>query len=582
VTDSQLQTDLLFKLQKHNMSTAADEYEEASENIPQPLSATESARRIELAQKAGENQLTEPSEYSELLLLTQRELNYQHYVNAMIRQEREVLKQERDVEKDRKNDLADELKRLRGEEGDDDDQDLDQNVQDALSHTSKKAPFRFGFGKTKREKFDALSTHGSDSDAGGNRRMAIRTLNLEDDQDVEQLQRIVKGLFHSEVDSADSKAFNFKREDPPTLGRKGKLSENDEKRFKSLLGKFNFTDRTTHSHSIGRLLRTHSQFVTETGLNNEKAIETLERLGDGAFYDLCHNLKLARVSIAEVYDALQMTFRERVSPMEAERKIQEIITKPPHREITPNLHAIYQQVATKYEEAPEESRDLETTYEAITKTYDFLTRNYGMKKTEIVRIKFDTYKNRLAMVGDNTNVAPYTLFLKLASYAETFLRVEEKTSNQPAQPSYLQGRRIREAVQANVELTEGDIQHAEEAYCQALEQRQQQFLKGRLFNPNPQLPMRQQAATDNKCYLCNNTSEVHNPIWYKRCTVFPGQEPLMKVQRCCQGHHADLHGKPCPSLEARKQAVNSIAAEELKSLEQEALEYSSMYQIQKN
>jgi len=56
----------------------------------------------------------------------------------------------------------------------------------------------------------------------------------------------------------------------------------------------------------------------------------------------------------------------------------------------------------------------------------------------------------------------------------------------------------------------------------------------------------------------------------------------MKGQRCCQGHHADLHGKPCPSLEARKQAVNSIAAEELKSLEQEALEYSSMYQIQKN
>ena len=32
-------------------------------------------------------------------------------------------------------------------------------------------------------------------------------------------------------------------------------------------------------------------------------------------------------------------------------------------------------------------------------------------------------------------------------------------------------------VQSNMELSEEDIQTAEEAYCQALEQRQQQFLK---------------------------------------------------------------------------------------------------------
>jgi len=334
-------------------------------------------------------------------------------------------------------------------------------------------------------------------------------------------------------------------------------------------------------------LRTHSQFVTETRLNNEKAIETLERLGDGAFYDLCHNLKLARVPIEDVYDSLQMTFRERTSPMEAERKIQEIINKPPHREITPNLHAIYQQVATKYEEAPEESRDLETTYEAITKTYDFLTRNYGMKKTEIVRIKFDTYKNRLALVNDDvSNVAPYTLFLKLVSYAETFLRVEDKTMNQPSvQHGLSQARRVREVVQSNLELTEEDIRVAEEAYCQALEQRQQQFLKGRVFNTGNQLPNRHPTGTENKCHLCNNSVEVHRPIWYKRCTVFPGQEPLLKVQSCCQGHHADLNGKPCPSLEARKRAqqfVSSLAAEELRHLEQEALEHESLYQTEKN
>lgn len=274
--------------------------------------------------------------------------------------------------------------------------------------------------------------------------------------------------------------------------------------------------------------------------------------------------------------------------MEAERKIQEIINKPPHREIMPNLHAIYQQVAIKYEEAPEESRDLETTYEAITKTYDFLTRNYGMKKTEIVRIKFDTYKNRLAEVNDgNPNVAaPYTLFLKLASYAETFLRVEEKTATQqPAQHGFGQTRRPREVVQSNLELTEEDIKIAEDAYCQALEQRQQQFLKGRVFNTGHQLSNKQATGTENKCYLCNNSVEVHRPIWYKRCTVFPGQEPLLKVQSCCQGHHADLNGKPCPSLEARKRAlqvVSSLAADELRSLEHEALEYESLYQTEKN
>jgi len=401
------------------MATQEEQHGEAYEDVPQPLSVPESVRRIELAQKAAENQLTDPGECSELLLLTQKELNYQHYLNALTRQER-------DKERDQKNDLADELKRIRGEDEDDDDA-VNQEVQTLLSRQFKKPAFRFGLGRLKKDEdsLKAPSVHGSDtSDAGGGKKPVVRTLKLDEESDVQTIQRLVKDLFHTEVDNADSKAFNFKREEPPKLGRKNRLTENDEKRFKSLLGKFNFTDRDTHTHSIGCLLRTHSQFVTETHLNNEKAIETLERLGDGAFYDLCHNLKLARVPIEDVYDSLQMTFRERTSPMEAERKIQEIINKPPHREIMPNLHAIYQQVAIKYEEAPEESRDLETTYEAITKTYDFLTRNYGMKKTEIVRIKFDTYKNRLAEVNDgNPNVAaPYTLFLKLASYAETFLR----------------------------------------------------------------------------------------------------------------------------------------------------------------
>ena len=562
------------------MATAAERFGDVNEEMPPPLTALESNRRIELAKKASENQLTDPDECSELLLLTQRELNYQHYVNAVVRRER-------DMEKDQKNDLADELKRVRGEnDDDDDDQDLDQNVQDLLSRGSRKAPFKFGPGRLKREQFDdgskPTSFHGSESDGGGAGKTAIRTLNFEDD--VETLKKMVKSLFHSELDNADSKAFNYKREDPPRLGRKKKLTKNDEKKFKNLLGKFNFTDRATHTHSIGRLLRTHSQFVTETGLDNERAIETLERLGDGAYYDLCHNLKLAQVPIAEVYDALQMTFRERVSPMEAERKIQEIINKPPHREITPNLHAIYQQVATKYEEAPEESRDREISYEAITKTYDFLARNYGLKKTEIVRIKFDTYKNRHGLVGEAT-VAPYTLFLKLASYAETFLRVEEKTTSQHAQPSFVHGRRLREMVQSNMELTEEDIETAEEAFCQALEQRQQQFLKGRVLNSSQQFPNRQAAGNGNKCFLCNNSAEVHDPIWYRKCTVFPGQEPLMKTQDCCKGHHANLYGKPCPSLEARKKAqqgVNAIAADELQSLEQEAQEFESRYQIQKN
>jgi hypothetical protein len=316
---------------------------------------------------------------------------------------------------------------------------------------------------------------------------------------------------------------------------------------------------------------------------------TLERCADGSFYELCRNLRLSGATVDELYDAAQMTFRERISPISAEKKIQELIAKPAHMELTPNLHSIYQLVSVKYDESPSATRELETVFESIAKTFEFLQRNYGLKRTEQVRVKFENYKSRLATVSGHGlygGMSPYSIFLKLVAYAETLLRTE---GLQPTNRGLSSGQEkmLKEAMSFIDEDVSESEQPDDQQGCSALDQlRQRQFVQGKQFNqgarnPQPQKPMAPMPAQlQDKCYLCGNGADIHRPIWFKKCTLFPGEQPLLIAQQCCGGHHRDLGGKMCPSVEARKrlpQRVNSLADDELAAFEAEAASSSFKY-----
>jgi len=507
----------------------------------EPLTDEEHQQRAQLLEKSMSKRLTN-EEVLLLAQLTQRELNYQTSMYHKVVDEIAM----RDNTIDELNRENDRLKQQL--EVTDEEEDKDQGTREHSSPSGTKSNVRF-------------------SDKGPF--MGGKTKQRPQLSDPDHLAELVRNLVHEETDKTDSKAFNFKRERPPTTGRKTRLSDADERRFKSILGKIMFKDREDHTHSIQRVLRLHCQFSEESGLNNLMSIMTLERVTEGAAYDICVNMREAGSTIAELYDVLQSTFRERVSPMVAERKIRELIDKPPTKDITPNLHSIYRLVSLKHEESPQETRSLEITYEAVNKAYDYIIKHYGLKSAEIVRIKFDNFKNRNAVQGRGVNsMHPYALYLKLVGFAETQLRAEgmDKDRNNDERQSFGQHRRIREAVSAAAETDLTKQKDDDEEHCQNLDQlRQQQFLKGRNFaiqqDQGNNKPEQQAQNLPAKCHLCNNGKEIHNPPFWKRCTIFPGQEPLLNIQVCCQGHHRQLHvNQKCPSVLARRAAMEKMGA----------------------
>ena len=510
----------------------------------EPLTDDETQQRARLLEKATTGTLTN-DQVLLLAQLTQRELNYQ---NAQYQKACDDIAI-RDNTIDDLNRENDDLRRQLDEDEDEEDDD-DPRSKPHSTPTGTKSKVRFPGDTTSKGK-------------------TKQTTQLTDQ---DQLADMVRRLVHEETDKNDSKAFNFKRERAPTVGRKSRLTDVDERRFKSILGKVQFKDRESHTHSIQRVLRLHCQFSEESGLNNLMSILTLERVTEAAAYDICVNMREAGATIAELYDVLQSTFRERISPMAAERKIRDLIDKPPTSDITPNLHAIYRLVSLKHEESPQETRSLEITYEAVSKAFDYIIKHYGHKSAEVVRIKFDNFKNRIAQQssGGSNAMHPYALYLKLVGFAETQLRAEgiDRQRNAEERHTFGQQRRLREAVSAAMEDDQFEHEANDNEQCQNLDQlRQKQFLRGRNFaqqqgQGNNRPPGGQQVQNQPmKCHLCNNGKEIHNPPYWKKCTIFPGQEPLLNIQICCQGHHKELHSnQKCPSVLARKAAIEKMGA----------------------
>lgn len=368
-----------------------------------------------------------------------------------------------------------------------------------------------------------------------------------------RILELVEAKFYKLLDSEKGVADLGMIKGPKT-GRKDRLDEKAEKRYKNECKNVFFNSKTNKSHSLAYVLSLHKRISEDAKLTSDASLAFLQRfLGQEAF-QLSDNLRNSGMDISLVYRMLQTSFNDRISPYKASQQLDTFIDSPNLIEITKVANHIHMLASNIHAQECEQMRGQSIAITSVTSLNTYLNKYYPRADTSKIRQSYLRWKSR--NVPENplenyfylVNLAQTALEGQMPSYAKSNRRVPDQ--NRPRS----QYQRVEEVREIDL-LSEDEDQQSTitEEDLERLDSEELEQETASVMAMEPPSPSRY------LCLLCNAPRHSDGSGgFYKRCNVYPGASPGRETQRCCGGKHPQLPmGTECKSPVARKTAPNA-------------------------